>query len=44
VKDVEQGDQARVQAVPTFLIKGQQVHIKASVEDFVQVIEANLHK
>jgi len=44
LKDVEQGDKATIQAVPTFFIKGQQVHIKASIDDFVQVIEANLHK
>jgi protein-disulfide isomerase len=42
LKDVELGDKAHVEAVPTFLIKGQQVHIKLSMEDFVQVIEANL--
>jgi protein-disulfide isomerase len=42
--DVEQGDKAGVQAVPTFFIKGQQVPIKLSVEDFVQVIEAHLPK
>jgi protein-disulfide isomerase len=44
LKDVDQGNRAQVQAVPTFFIKGQQVHIRASIEDFVQVIEANLHK
>src|SRR6516164_8524246 len=44
LKDVEQGDKAAIQAVPTFFIKGQQVHIKATTDDFVQVIEANLHK
>jgi protein-disulfide isomerase len=44
LKDVEQGDKANIQAVPTFFIKGQQVHITASMEDFVRVIEANLHK
>jgi protein-disulfide isomerase len=44
LKDVEQGDKATIQAVPTFFIKGQQVHLKASIDDFVQVIEANLHK
>src|SRR5262249_41475644 len=42
--DVERGDKAVIQAVPTFFIKGQQVHIKLSMEDFVQVMEANLHK
>jgi protein-disulfide isomerase len=44
LKDVEQGDKANIQAVPTFFIKGQQVHIQASVEDFVKVIEAQLHQ
>jgi protein-disulfide isomerase len=44
LKDVEQGDKGNVQAVPTFFIKGQQVHIKPTMEDFTQVIEANLHK
>jgi protein-disulfide isomerase len=44
LRDVQQGDQANVQAVPTFLINGQQVHIKLSMDDFVQVIEANLRK
>jgi protein-disulfide isomerase len=44
LKDVEQGDQVKIQAVPTFFIKGQQVPIKLSMEDFVQVIEAQLHK
>jgi protein-disulfide isomerase len=44
LKDVEQGDKATIQAVPTFFIKGQQIHLKATTEDFVQVIEANLHK
>ncbi len=42
--DVERGNQAKIPATPTFLINGQQVPIKASVEDFVQVIEAHLHK
>ena len=44
LKDVEQGDRAKIQAVPTFFINGQQVHILLSMEDFVRVIEANLHK
>jgi protein-disulfide isomerase len=44
LKDFEQGDRARVQAVPTFFINGQQVPIKLTMEDFVQVIEAHLHK
>jgi protein-disulfide isomerase len=44
LKDVEQGDKGAVQAVPTFFIKGQQVPIKLSMDDFVQVIEAHLKK
>src|SRR5262245_21642691 len=44
LKDVEQGDKGGVQAVPTFFIKGQQVPIKLSMEDFVQVIESHLKK
>jgi protein-disulfide isomerase len=44
LQDVERGDKAKVQAVPTFFINGQEVHIKLGMEDFVQVIEANLHK
>jgi protein-disulfide isomerase len=42
--DVEQGDKVGIQAVPTFFIKGQQVSLKLSIDDFVQVIEAHLHK
>jgi protein-disulfide isomerase len=44
LKDVEQGDKAGVQAVPTFFIDGKQVHISLSMEDFVQVIESHLKK
>ena len=44
LKDVQRGDEAKVQAVPTFFINGQQVHIQPTTEDFVRVIEANLHK
>jgi len=44
LQDVERGNKANIQAVPTFFINGQEVHIKLSMEDFVQVIETNLHK
>ena len=44
LKDVERGDKVKIEAVPTFFIDGQQVHFKLSMEDFVQVIEAHLHK
>jgi hypothetical protein len=30
--------------VPTFFINGEQMHIKLSMEDFVQVIEDHLRK
>jgi protein-disulfide isomerase len=43
LKDVERGNNAKVEAVPTFFINGEQVHVKLSMEDFVQVIEAHLH-
>jgi protein-disulfide isomerase len=43
LNDVRQGENS-VQAVPTFFIKGQQVPIKLSMEDFVQVIDAHLKK
>src|SRR5262249_12026989 len=42
LKDVEQANRVKIQAVPTFFINGQQIHIQLSVEDFVRVIEANL--
>jgi protein-disulfide isomerase len=44
LKDVERGDRAGVQFVPTFYINGQQVPLKMSMEDFVQVIETHLKK
>jgi protein-disulfide isomerase len=44
LKDVEQGNTVGIQAVPTFFIDGQQVHINLSMEDFVQVIESHLKK
>ena len=44
LKDVEQGDKAGIQAVPTFFINGKQVHVNLSMEDFVQVIESHLKK
>jgi protein-disulfide isomerase len=42
--DVNRGNDAHVEAVPTFFINGEQVHVKLSIEDFVQVIESHLHK
>ena len=44
LKDVELGDKVNVQAVPTFVIDGQQVHIKLSMEDFVRTVESHLNK
>src|SRR6184192_4272382 len=44
LRDVEQGQNAKVDAVPTFFINGERVHIKLSMEDFVQVIQARLPK
>ena len=44
LKDVTRGNDAHVEAVPTFFINGEQVHVKLSMEDFVQVIESHLHK
>jgi protein-disulfide isomerase len=43
LRDVQRGDKANVQATPTFLINGRQVPLKLSVQDFVQVIEAQLN-
>src|SRR5213594_3111681 len=44
LKDVTRGQDAKVDAVPTFFINGESVHIKLSMEDFVQVIDARLPK
>ena len=44
LKDVTRGNDAHVEAVPTFFINGEQVHVKLSMEDFVQAIESHLHK
>ncbi len=44
LKDVERGNNAHVEAVPTFFINGEQVHVRLSMEDFVQAIESHLHK
>ena len=44
LKDVERGQEARVEATPTFFINGEQIHVRLSVEDFVQAIESHLHK
>ena len=44
LKDVERGQDVKVEAVPTFFINGEQIHVRLSMEDFVQVIESHLHK
>src|SRR5437867_1414477 len=44
LKEMSQGDTAKIQAVPTYFINGQQVHILLSMESFVWDIEANLYK
>jgi protein-disulfide isomerase len=44
LKDVERGQAAKVEATPTFFINGEQIHVRLSMEDFVQVIESHLHK
>jgi protein-disulfide isomerase len=44
LKDVERGQEAKVEAVPTFFINGEQIHVRLSMEDFVQAIESHLHK
>jgi protein-disulfide isomerase len=44
LKDVQRGDDAKVDSVPTFFINGERQHIKLSMEEFVQVIEAHLPK
>jgi protein-disulfide isomerase len=44
LKDVERGNNAHVEAVPTFFINGDPAHLRLSMEDFVQAIESHLHK
>jgi protein-disulfide isomerase len=44
LKDVTRGQDAKVEATPTFFINGERISVKLSMEDFVQVIEAHLHK
>jgi protein-disulfide isomerase len=44
LQDVARADQLQLNETPSFMIDGQRVYIKPSMEDFVQVIEAHLHK
>jgi protein-disulfide isomerase len=43
LKDIERGETVKIEAVPTFFINGERVHITLSMEDFAQVIDARLH-
>src|SRR6516225_7849112 len=43
-QDVARANQLQLNETPTFMIDGKRVYIKATMEDFVQVIEAHLHK
>ncbi|HEY2383979.1 MAG TPA: thioredoxin domain-containing protein [Terriglobia bacterium] len=44
LRDETQAEQLKLNETPSFLIDGQRVYIKPSIEDFVNVIEAHLHK
>lgn len=44
LQDEALADQLKLNETPSFLIDGQRVFIKPSMEDFVNVIEAHLHK
>jgi protein-disulfide isomerase len=44
LQDVTRARDLQIDAVPTFFINGERVHINPSMEDFVQVIETHLHK
>jgi protein-disulfide isomerase len=44
LQDVTRARELQLNETPSFLIDGQRVHIKLSTEDFVQVVEAHLHK
>jgi protein-disulfide isomerase len=44
LQDVERAHQLQLDETPSFLINGQHVNIKPTIQDFVQVIEAQLHK
>ena len=43
LKDIERGENVKIEAVPTFFINGERLHITLSMEDFAQVIDARLH-
>jgi protein-disulfide isomerase len=44
LKDVTKGNELQINETPTFFINGERVHLKLSIEDFVQAVEAHLHK
>jgi len=44
LQDVTLGNNLHVPETPTFFIDAQRVYIKPTIEDFVKVIEAHLHK
>jgi protein-disulfide isomerase len=44
LQDVTRGNELQINETPTFFLNGERIHVKLSIEDFVQVIEAHLHK
>jgi protein-disulfide isomerase len=44
LKDVTRGNELQINETPTFFVNGDRAHLKLSIEDFVQTIEAHLHK
>jgi len=44
IQDVVRAREANIEAVPTFFIDGQQIHVPLSVNAFVDVIDARLKK
>jgi protein-disulfide isomerase len=44
LQDVTLAENLKIQATPTFFINGEEVHMKLSMEDFVQAVETRLPK
>lgn len=44
LQDVTLADNLKIQATPTFFLNGQEVHLKLSMEDFVQAVDSRLPK
>ena len=44
LQDVVRARDAKVDAVPTFFIDGERIHVTLSVGAFVEIIEARLRK